>query len=394
MTTQTCNCSRCSARCQVAPKRNSNAKMLRKSATPGGLCVNCAFHDWLRNTYPVNMLLDEIGPKILLYPHIREMIAGIMQSQNADATIDEINFNLIVENWELPRAHKVRGSAMNPYNPERDGPANRARRQEALKRMNESDEEHRRREARDNLPMTLHSFDQLNVLEDGLGDALKNAMLVMRAGSDEIEVVPIPPPTPKYETYTPGCFLVACFAVAKDVPPAMVSTSGKGQKTGRDNNGVNAMNQQQTFIDVGEPKPKAKRQTKASVLVAETAAVVKHYQTYHPRYRGSEKERALIRARLTDGYSVKDLQDAIDGCHRSPFHNGDNDRKQKYQTVDLIFRSGGKVQEFLEIGRPKSTFQPAIMSKVVSVEERLQAGDGRKIIREALGVIGKMPKDE
>ena len=215
MTMNACNCSRCSAGCQVASKRNRNAKMLRKSAVPSGFCVNCAFHDWLRNTYPVNMLLDESGPKILLYPHIREMVSGIMQSQDADAKIDEINFNLIVENWELPWAHKICGSAMNPYDPERDGPRERTRRQEVLKRLNETDAERERRKAIDSLPMTLTSFDQLNVIEEGLGDALKNAMVVLCSESDEIEVIPLPPPMPKYDTYTPGCFSGCGFCGGK-----------------------------------------------------------------------------------------------------------------------------------------------------------------------------------
>ena len=226
MTTQTCNCSRCSARCQVAGQRKRDAKMLRKAAVPRGYCVNCAFHDWLRNTYPVNMLLDESGPKILLYPHIREMVSGIMQSHDADAKIDEINFNLIVENWELPWSHTVKMSGMNPYNPERDGPANRARRQENLKRLNETDAERQRREARDNLPMTLTSFDQLNVLEDGLGDDLRKALVVVRPEAVEIEVVPMPPPTPHYETYTPGCFSGCRFCRGK----GCVACDGEYQK--------------------------------------------------------------------------------------------------------------------------------------------------------------------
>jgi hypothetical protein len=185
--------------------------MLRKADVPRGLCVNCAFHDWLRNIYPVNMLLDESGPKILLYPHIRKMIAEVMQSQDADATIDEINFNLIVENWELPWQHKVRMSATNPYDPAVNGPRVRAQRQEALKRLNESDEERRRRKARDNLPMTLTSFDQLNVLEDGLGDDLRNVLT--RPG--EIEVITLPPSISRYETYTPGCFSGCGFCGGK-----------------------------------------------------------------------------------------------------------------------------------------------------------------------------------
>ena len=209
-----CNCERCRRSCRVAPKRNKDAKMLRTSAVPKGLCVNCATHDWLRNTYPVNMILDGSGPKILLHEHVRKQFSDIMRAANADAKIDEINWNLIVENWELPWRHKVKLSALNPYDPQRDGPAEQRRRQELLKRMNESDEERRRREAIRDLPTTITSFDQLNVIEPGLGDSLKSALLIS-SQPGQIEVVPVPPEPTSYETYTPGCFSGCRFCGGK-----------------------------------------------------------------------------------------------------------------------------------------------------------------------------------
>ena len=108
------HCERCGARCKVAGPRNSKAKMLRRSREPKGLCVNCAVHDWLRNTYLVNMLLAKSGPKILAYPHIREQFTAIMRVGMADAQPDEINWNLINENWDLPFPHKMKPSAANP----------------------------------------------------------------------------------------------------------------------------------------------------------------------------------------------------------------------------------------------------------------------------------------
>lgn len=80
--------------------------------------------------------------------------------------------------------------------------------------------------------------------------------------------------------------------------------------------------------------------------------VCEHYQTYHPRTRPpapKSKEWKLIQARMDEGYSVDDLCAAIDGCHRSPFHQGENDDRRKYDTLDLIFRSGSKVQQFMEV---------------------------------------------
>jgi len=81
----------------------------------------------------------------------------------------------------------------------------------------------------------------------------------------------------------------------------------------------------------------------------DVGAVVRHYQTYHPKSKPGEKEKGRIRARLKDGYSLEDLKAAIDGCHRSPFHCGENDGGKKYQTLDLCVRSASHVAQFLEI---------------------------------------------
>lgn len=108
------DCERCGARCKVAGPRNPKAGMLRRSKEPKGLCINCAVHDFLRNTYPVNMLLAQSGPKGLLLPHIQEAFAGIMRVSLADAEPDEINWELIIENWNLPFKSKVKATVMNP----------------------------------------------------------------------------------------------------------------------------------------------------------------------------------------------------------------------------------------------------------------------------------------
>ena len=91
------------------------------------------------------------------------------------------------------------------------------------------------------------------------------------------------------------------------------------------------------------PKPK---RTSRKMQVAE---VVEHYRTHHPRARPGKKEQEKIADRLRDGYPVEDLKTAIDGCHVSPFHCGENDRRTKYQSLELIMRDSGRVQQFLEI---------------------------------------------
>ena len=106
------NCERCGTRCRVDLVRNSKAKMLRRSNK--GLCANCAVHDWLRNTYPCNILLAQSGPESLRFTHIQKQFAEIMRVGFADAKPDEIDWQLIVENWDLPFPHKIKPSSTNP----------------------------------------------------------------------------------------------------------------------------------------------------------------------------------------------------------------------------------------------------------------------------------------
>ncbi len=82
-------------------------------------------------------------------------------------------------------------------------------------------------------------------------------------------------------------------------------------------------------------------------------AVFNHYKTHHPRAHrkpnSKSKEWKAIKARLADGYTVDDLKAAIDGCHRSPFHQGDNEKGIKYDSLELIMRDSSKVTQFMEV---------------------------------------------
>lgn len=43
------------------------------------------------------------------------------------------------------------------------------------------------------------------------------------------------------------------------------------------------------------------------------------------------------------------LCEAIDGCHRDPFHCGENDRGKTYHALSLIMRDGDHVAKFIEV---------------------------------------------
>lgn len=161
-------CKRCDVRCQVSGPRNPGAKMLRRSKEPKGLCINCAVHDFLRNTYPCNMLLSQSGPESLAHPHIQEQFAGIMRVGLADALPDEIDWNLIIENWDLPFPHKIKPTSTNPCSQlELDEIATGKR-----PGLGVFDTPPRSKVLRD-ANLTITSFEQLNELEPGLGDDLK-----------------------------------------------------------------------------------------------------------------------------------------------------------------------------------------------------------------------------
>lgn len=65
-----------------------------------------------------------------------------------------------------------------------------------------------------------------------------------------------------------------------------------------------------------------------------------------PRSKLDDKRRRLIKAALKN-YSVEDLKAAIDGCRASPWHMGKNDRRQKYNGLDLILRNAEKIDQFM-----------------------------------------------
>lgn len=49
-----------------------------------------------------------------------------------------------------------------------------------------------------------------------------------------------------------------------------------------------------------------------------------------------------------ENWTVVELCRAIDGCHQSAYHCGQNERGQKYQSLELIVRDSKHVTSFLE----------------------------------------------
>jgi hypothetical protein len=67
----------------------------------------------------------------------------------------------------------------------------------------------------------------------------------------------------------------------------------------------------------------------------------------------TDGRKAKIQARLRAGYTVEQLQRAIDGCAASPFHRGLDDHGNRtgavYDDIELICRDDTKLERFIAI---------------------------------------------
>lgn len=108
-------------------------------------------------------------------------------------------------------------------------------------------------------------------------------------------------------------------------------------------NNVNNENNEDNENNKPEPKPSALGD--AYPLFEYWREVMRKGSSTKP----TKGRMAKINARLKEGYTVDQIKAAIDGCARSPYHMGVNDQGRKYDDLDLICRSGEKLEGFVTI---------------------------------------------
>lgn len=111
-------------------------------------------------------------------------------------------------------------------------------------------------------------------------------------------------------------------------------------------------------------------------LIKDNALTVFNYYKKilkHPNAKFTPDKEKKITTRLNEGYSVEDCCLAIDGCSKSEWHMGKNDEHKKYDSIELIFRNGGKIEEFMGYNSIVRNKSPS--NKIVPTEEELKQYD-------------------
>jgi len=82
---------------------------------------------------------------------------------------------------------------------------------------------------------------------------------------------------------------------------------------------------------------------------ANTQEIFEHWQTVmnHPRAKLDSKRKHKITQAFKLGYSLEELKQAINGCSKTPFNMGENDRKEIYDDIELIFRDAVHIDRFI-----------------------------------------------
>jgi hypothetical protein len=141
----------------------------------------------------------------------------------------------------------------------------------------------------------------------------------------------------------------------------------------------------------GEPeerreKREAVRNNRLPALSAEVVEVFTYWQTVmdHPDSRLGKDRVRVIEARLKEGYTVEQIKAAVDGCKASAWHMGENERRKRYDGLELICRSAEKLDAFRAVVPVKAPDVPLPPAPTAEQQEASRREWER--IRPTLGV--------
>jgi hypothetical protein len=100
------NCGRCGVRCRIADQRNENARIAAYAAK-SGVCGNCAVTGILKTIMGEGDKhragwFSAFTVEGLRLPHVQERVIALLKAGNADLRPDEIDWDEVIANWNLP----------------------------------------------------------------------------------------------------------------------------------------------------------------------------------------------------------------------------------------------------------------------------------------------------
>jgi len=126
----------------------------------------------------------------------------------------------------------------------------------------------------------------------------------------------------------------------------------------------------------GHLRKSVEKATIVAALVGPAEEIFDHWKSVmeHPHAQFTRERKKAVLNRLNEGYTVEQIKLAIKGCKKSPFNQGQNDKNQMYDDLELICRDGKHVEQFITIeSRPDvRRLKPSTREVVSVVDEWVQ----------------------
>jgi hypothetical protein len=87
----------------------------------------------------------------------------------------------------------------------------------------------------------------------------------------------------------------------------------------------------------------------------------------HPKAKLDQKRKSRISNALKQ-YSIDELKQAIDGCALSPYHMGENEKKIRYDDIELILRDAKHIEQFINIYVRHAQTSSCLETEIMGVE--------------------------
>jgi hypothetical protein len=139
------------------------------------------------------------------------------------------------------------------------------------------------------------------------------------------------------------------------------------------------------MVEHGEAKPETEANDPAGPSNAEIHEVFEHWRTVtkRPNATLTNERRQHIRGRLRR-FSVAALKHALTWAAKEPWYQGENDRGQRYDYPENLFRNDSKVEKLLERSGWKAPVDASQSDAEATIAREHEIAELRRQARDAL----------